>query len=270
MPLGPVEFTATAQGTNVAFTILADDFTELISIERLIPPGTQLGTGTIVRGTENVPVTSSAWVGNDYEAPGGVAIEYVAIVQGDDAGDRAEVHTVVDGELDYGGDYLMPVGFPNLGFVVNVEYGGMGGLTRDVQRDVIPVLGRSDPVVVSFGRRMWEGSITFLTLDDAEKRSLLIAMQAPVIMFVARPGFGFDEPVFLSPGPVTEGRTVGLGSEQSRRWEIPFLQVARPPAFYGTDIPGVLWQDKLDAAQTWEQVRDSNLIWFDFAGYRAP
>lgn len=268
MPLGTVDFQADADGVVVNLSILATGMTKVVSVERLTPIGAQKGTGVIVRGSEDVPA-AGGWNGADFEAPPGVLLEYLAVVEGDSPADQATVRVSTDGVIDYGGDFIMPVGFPQLGFTVVVEYGGIADLSRSVQRDVIPVLNRADPVVVSFGRKMFEGVFTFLTLTDAERNAFLIAMRSPVIMFAARPGFGFRDPVFLSPGTVNEGRTVGLGREQSRRWSVDFTQVSRPPAFYGDALPSSTWQDHLDLGATWQSVFDQNIIWFDLAGFRA-
>ena len=104
-------------------------------------------------------------------------------------------------------------------------------------QDTVPILGRKGPVSVQWGRQSPRGSISFLTLEDSERRQFLKIIEFPVIMFAARNQFGYDDPVFLSLETVTEERTIGYGGETSRRWVCDVQEVDRPPATY---VPPVL------------------------------
>jgi hypothetical protein len=223
---------------------------------------------TDVRGTNNAPVTGpDLWRGNDWEVPPQVPVEYTVTVEDEGDSSLASAVTQMTGAVDYGGDYIAPIGRPELGINVIVEYGGVGGFSSEPLRDVVPVLNRKDPVVVSYSRSGYDGQVAFLTLTDSQKDAFRRTMEFPTVMFVATPDFGFDDPGFFSPGRVTEERTSGLGSEPSRRWYVDLLQVARPPADYGTDLPSNSWQDKFDSADSWQDVLDSFDIWYDFAGF---
>jgi hypothetical protein len=268
MPLGSVTFYAKADGKHVGLSIIADDLTKIVYVKRIVPPPILEGADTNVRGSVNSPAPGGAWAATDFEVPAGIEIKYEAVVEGDDDTDQATVEVVVDGFVDYGGDYLMPVGYPEAGMNVYIEYGGFGQLTYQVQADPVPVIGRPDPVVVTFGRNMWTGTVNFLTLTDGARRTFLGLMQSAVLMLATRPGFGFEVPLFVAPGTVTEERTVGYGGEDSRRWAVDFTQVARPPAHYDTILPATSWQEHLDDGDTWQIALDSGVIWFDYAGLR--
>lgn len=267
MAIGTVTVTAVAQNKQVNLEVAANNMTHLITVERL-KEDEAIGQGQIVRGSDDVAATGGLWRGIDFEAPQGVPLRYYATAE--DTGDSSTGTGMTDmvGEVDYGGDYLMPVGRPELGVNVIIEYGGVGGLVRGVSQDVVPVINRPDPVVVQFGRHMFDGSFTLLTLEDADRRNLLNVFQFPSLMFVATEGYGFDDPVFVSPGAVTENRVTGLGAEPARRWNVDFIETARPPTTYAGTLPESTWQDRLNLGESWSAVLGGYPTWYDYAGYR--
>ena len=257
-------FTAEGHNTYVELFIQLEGIARIDYIER-IGPGTEVVT---VRNTHDVETISSGlWLGFDYEAPQNVPLTYKAYLT-DDLDEEITLIAVMTGVVNYGGDYLMAVGRPELAMNIFVEYGGAGALSRDVVRDVVQVVGRPSPMIVTWGRNMWVGGFNFLTLEEFERRRILAIMSFPVVMFVSRAGYGFDQPVFLSPGTVTEERTTGLGSEQSRRWMIDFNEIARPPSYYPPPLAAVTWQDRLDEDRTWQELIDiPPESWFTYGGY---
>ena len=260
MAIGPIDFTATSQGVYVALQVFATGATE-VTISRYDVFGKLL----IVRSGEDIDITGDLIQLFDWEAPQGRTLVYRASVT--DGVDTQVSEVICVGVVDYGGDWIMPVGRPEMGMNIVVELGGVGGLVRDAVRDVVSVINRPSPVVVSWGRTMWTSTISILTLEDADRKQLLALIQFPIIMFAARNGYGLDEPVFLSIGSITEERTSGLGYESSRRWSVDVTQVARPPAFYPLPVPTVTWQDRVDDGDTWGEVLASQITWFDYGGF---
>lgn len=250
---------------HVDITVTATDL-EKVTVYR---KQAGVATDVVVRGAKNATIFGPGlWVGSDFEAPPGTPLEYYAEIS--DLGVTTTVGPVsmTGGTVDYGGDWLAPVGQPNLGMKVTIEAGGMGDLTRSVIRDIQPVLNRRSPVAVSFGRRYLSGEITFLTLTSGDRQDFVQMMEFPVLQFVPRPGYGFDNQVlFVSPGDVVEQRTSPKGSEPSRRWIVSLDRVDRPPADYPVTIIGTTWQEVLDSGDTWQNVLDSGINNYDLAGY---
>jgi hypothetical protein len=252
-----------AQGHNVAIIVTAAGMTEL-TVYRVISGGT-----LDVRGAKDTaPTGSGIWTGADVEAPPGQTLEYAA-----DITDGSTVVTVgpvtATGQVDHEGDWILPTGNPNIAMNITVEAGGVGDLVRDSQQDVQPVLNRASPVVVSFGRRYFQGDLTFLTLSAAEQEQFLDIINYPVVMFVSRPDYGFDEPVYLALGRVKEERTSPFGAEDSRRWEVEVVKVDRPPADYPYTAIGVTWQEREDVPNTWTTAKANYTNWRVYAGYPA-
>jgi hypothetical protein len=259
MALGTITFNAIGRRTYVELIVQCPGAT-FVTVTRL-----GIEVATVVRGAEDAPAEGGLFHGYDWEAPQQVSLTYRAVVT--DGTNEATVEAVMTGEINYGGDWVMPVGRAELGMVVNVEYGGVGQTDRDVIRDVATVVNRSSPMVVSWGRQLAAGSLTVLTLEDAERRRFLGIIQYPIIMFAARPNFGVEEPLFASLGTVTEERTSGLGSEPSRRWVMDVQFIARPPAVYAPPPPSASWQTRTDEDDTWGEVKASLQRWFDYAGF---
>jgi hypothetical protein len=104
-------------------------------------------------------------------------------------------------------------------------------------------------------------------MEDFDRRNFLRVIEYPVIMFVARSGFGYDDPVFLSLEVVTEERTIGYGGESSRRWICDVQEVDRPPATYVLPVLANSWQSVFDAYADWQAVKDTQNNWYQTAGY---
>jgi hypothetical protein len=253
-------FVAQAQGQFVFLSIDAPG-AESVTITRRTFDNAEIR----VRGIVNAPIVSDGFVGYDYEAPQGRDLTYTAYVTYPDD----EVITLFDdaGIVDYGGDYIMPVGRWEFGMTLFVEWDGISGKEHSMIQDTVPVLGRKGPVSVSWGRLMPRGSISFLTMEDFDRRNFLRVIEYPVIMFVARSGFGYDDPVFLSLEVVTEERTIGYGGESSRRWICDVQEVDRPPATYVLPVLANSWQSVFDAYADWQAVKDTQSSWYQIAGY---
>jgi hypothetical protein len=262
-PGGSLLFTAICTGVYVDLTVQITGYEsgDRITVSRY----DVFGQLQPVRQSEDMEVFGGLFQAFDWEAPQGRPIAYRAEVT--DGTDTLTAEVIADGVIDYGGDWIMPVGRTELGMNVTVEFGGVGGLNRDVSRSVLSVVNRPSPVVVSWGRNAWTTTISLLTLEDWERIQLTRLLNFPIIMFAARPGFGVDEPVFLSVGAVTEERTSGLGYETSRRWVADVQQVSRPPAFYPEPAPSFTWGDRLDDYTDWGQLLIDSITWTRFGGY---
>jgi hypothetical protein len=199
--------------------------------------------------------------GTDAEVPNGT-VSYAAMVSD---GSATLISDTVSAEMDHGGDYIMPLGRADLGYLVNVET--LQKQTYAVDREVVTVLGRPDPVAVSYGRHWWHGSFTFLTLYDSERQGIERAMnEARVLVFAPREGAGIDDILYFSVGEVSEERVSAYFSEAARRWTLDVQTVARPPASYETQAIGNTWNDVFATGQTWGQIKLSE-TWANVRGF---
>ena len=208
---------------------------------------------TPVRLMDHVPPTSpDLFYGVDPEVPNGT-IGYSAEVSDGTTTKSALVFV----EMDHGGDWLMPLGLERDGILVNVE--SLRQHQYAVDREVVTVLGRPDPVAVTFGRHWFSGSLVLLTLSDEERLQLEANLfQSRVFVFAPRENAGYEEVLYLSVGDVTAERTSALAFEDSRRWTLEVQSVASPPANYAVEPVGNSWQDIEDSGFTWAQRRISD------------
>ena len=254
MPLGTITIDATREARHVLLVVAAPGATELTVTRNGIP----------VRGAFQVSPTAGGWVGADWEAPQGVDLVYE--VTADDGAGATDTARSTPVRMDYGGDWILPVLRPELGMRAIVEFGGVGVLEHPNSRSVSNVLNRPDPVSVTFGRKLWNGTLTFLTLEDSDRHAFLRILGYPVVLFQARPGFGFDGAVYLALGSVQEERTTGLGSESSRRWFVECQQVGMPPAELVSVPVSESWADA-QARGTWGDIFASGDNWLNVAGW---
>ncbi len=262
-PTGPT-FVAQAQGQFVYLSVQGVEEPPegaTVTITRRTYDNTEIR----VRGIVDAPIVSDGFIGYDYEAPQGRNLTYTAYITYPD--DSTLILYADAGIVDYGGDYIMPVGRWEFGMTLFVEWDGISPREHSMIQDTVPVLGRKGPVSVSWGRLMPRGSISFLTMEDFDRRNFLRLIEYPVIMFAARSDFGYDDPVFLSLEVVTEERTIGYGGESSRRWICDVQEVDRPPATYVLPVLAIPWQSVLDIYGTWDALRATGNTWYQTAGY---
>lgn len=257
-------FTAVASGTEVQLQVEETGMTQA-RIWRYLDDGST----EVVRGTNDVDTPTALLAVLDHEAPPGVPLTYGAEIT-DGVTQVTLGPLVATGQTDYGGDWIMPIGSPGLGMNIYVERGGVGDLSRNVVRDVQPVLNRRSPVVVSHGRRFLEGEITFVTLTEAERLQLLDLLTFPATMFMFRTGYGFEQPIFTAIGNVVEGRTSGLGAEESRRWTMTVTKIDRPPPDYPYSVAGQTWAEVNAAYADWTDVNTNVADFYELAGYLSP
>lgn len=138
------------------------------------------------------------------------------------------VATPDDTYLDFGGDVLFDAANPATRASVVVE--GIGMMKRSVNQNVVNVIGRPDPVVVSGVHRWPGGTIRLLTLTDDDRRALIRLLdQTNIVAFSPRgPEYGYDTVPFYAVGDVDETRPSSRGYEPSRRWMLTVQQVAAP------------------------------------------
>lgn len=257
MPLGTPTLTVEVNPAGYTILVLTCTGATTGTIKRVTPQGS-----INVRGATNSDLSSGTIYSSDYEIPQSYEISYWAEV-----GDGTTTKTtgvVTAGGLNRGVDWLAPLGEPLNGMAINVE--SIESLTYETTSDTALILNRRDPVVVTWGRHLPRGEITFITLTDQERLDLhAVLASARIVLFQPRIGFGFEEPLFLSVGEVREERPAALGREQARRWSLDVQLTAPPPPQFTINL-GALWQDVLASGDTWNDIFQAGGTWFDLTG----
>lgn len=223
------------------------------TVYRVTSDGTQA-----VRGAFNVDA-AGALVVADYEAPQNTDLTYFArITDGTQTRDSSPVSAV--GTIDRGGDVLF--GLTNPLASVDVIVAGAPELRRAGRQEVVQIVGRADPVVVTDVLSQPSGTLSIITLT-AEARNAVLGLVADggIVAFSPHlPTYGFSDVWYLAVASVTEKRLSPIGHLQERQFDIEFQRVAAPPAqFVGPAFR--TWQDIYDAGITWGELFTSGTNW---------
>jgi hypothetical protein len=257
MALGTITLTADldSSGRWVLLTLTCTGATGA-TIYRVTADGTQA-----VRGAFEETI-SGALNAADYEAPQNQTLTYFARVT-DGTSTQESTLVTVAGVVDRGGDCIF--GLTNPLGIVAVNVVGVPELRSQGRQDVVQVIGRADPVVVSDVRLYPSGTLTVATLTDDERQDVTALLaDGQVIAFSPRyADYGFSDIWYLAVSNVTEKRVSALGNRPERFIEMEFQRVAPPPAdFVGPAFQ--LWQDVLDAGTSWNTVFTSGATWLSF------
>lgn len=245
-PAGWVELTVTADPGEY----------ETVTVSRLTASGSR-----VVRDASDADISSGVFYVTDFELPQSTSLSYVATLVSGSTTTTTDV-VVTDG-IARTGDYLASVGSPLSGVAVNVE--GIPEEATEIIADTARVLNRPDPVVVSYGRLYWAGELKLITLTDAERIALdRILQTGKIVMFSARPGYGYEDVLYFAVGKVTRSRPSTAGAEQARQWTLEVQRVESPPPQFSI-AAGVTWQERADTS-TWLYWNVSATSWLDFAG----
>ena len=244
MALGNVTLTAQVNADNrwVILTASATGGTQF-TVYRVTPDATQAVRGALRKDSTNALVVA------DYEAPQNTPLAYYAEATD---GVMTKVSDIVQpaGMIDRGGDVIFGLTNPLAWLKVTVE--SFPELVSKGRRDVVEVVGRPDPVVVSDTRLYPSGALTLITLTESERQAMntLLADGNIIAFSPASPEYGFADVWYFSVGDVREVRTSSLGYEESRRFTLDVQRIAPPPA----DFIG-------PAFRTWQQLKDANVTW---------
>ena len=254
MALDPVTLTAELNddGRWVVFSCTCIGATSA-TLYRVTPSGPQA-----VRGFFEKSVFG-AFNAADYEAPQQSTLTYFARVT-DGVSTKDSPLVTVDGMVNRGGDVIFsltnPLAYQQIVVVTAPS------LRSPVKRDVVEVIGRPDPVVVSDVRRYASGTMTIATLSDSERTGLnnLLSSGGLIAFSPHKPEYGFEDIWYLSIGDVTERRVTPLGYRPERYWDLEIQRVAPPPAtFVGPAF--VTWQDVYSAGTTWGEWKAAGTTW---------
>lgn len=256
MPLGTPSLTATTDPSGFVQLVAQCSGADTVTIQRVSASGSHP-----VRGAVDADISSGALVVSDWEIPQALSYSYVATVTGD--GTTVSTDPVEAEGIDRGGDYIAALGAPFSGTLINVE--SLTQEERTAQQDVVTVLGRPDPVVVTFGRTWMRGDLVLISLTDAERNALEnIFADGRLILFQPRIGVGYDDPLILAAANVTVERVSTNAYEPARRWTVEVQRIEAPPATFTIPV-GTTWQARVDSGATWSYWSSTG-TWLDLAG----
>lgn len=257
MALGAITFTAALDGSG-RWVLLQMSCTgaTTATIYRVTDDGTQA-----VRGAFNKTI-SGALNAADYEAPQNTTLVYFVRVS-DGVSTQDSTLVTVSGVVDRGGDCIF--GLTNPLGIVTVNVVGVPELRSEGRQEIVKVIGRPDPVVVSDVRTYPAGTLTLATLTDDERQDVtaLLADGQVIAFSPQQPTYGFSDIWYLSVTNAVEKRVSRLGMRPERFIEMEFQRVAPPPAdFVGPAF--YTWQDAYDSGQSWNTVFTGGNTWFTY------
>lgn len=217
------------------------------------------GVRAYVRGMVDVAaVGPSAIDVVDYEAPFGVAVDYVLVARNVDGETESAVVTVT---VDVDDDWLVDLDDARNTGPVIVE--SFAELEYPSQQGVHRIIGRRTPIVTSDLRWTPTGRLVLVTLTVADGRRVRDALgSSSPLLFRSRIERGVGNMYVLPLGSVTEGRTSRIATEPSRRWTVDVVEIDRPdPSLY---LPLALtWAEVVATWATWADVIAARVTWGD-------
>lgn len=223
---------------------------DFVTIQRTSDGG---ATWTPVRSADRQPVSGTSFTVYDYESGNGELVQYrVQSVVGDPAGDIASEWSTATAPVAWTspGTWLKSLTRPALNRTLYIQ--GIPTIRRRMPRGVIDVAGRSDPIVVSDTRKWDEGTITFITVTDAQRDGLNALFDTGETLLLQTPeedGWGSR---YIACGDVDENRPSRTSQEVSRTFTVPFNEVTAPVGQVITF--GSAWDDLVAAEATWTTV----------------
>jgi hypothetical protein len=182
------------------------------------------GTKTVVRSYDGgpFPVSGTALVAYDPEAPFGLPVSYTA------DGSGVTNSGVVTLTVDQG--WLTHPGVPTRSRSITVR--SWGERSYAANQSVRYPLGRKYPIVASDGRRkaaVYDLTVLTSTLADMGDLESMLDDLAPLLLQIpSSKGWGLVSE-YVAVGDVKQGRIVRIAAEPMREWTLPCSVVARPP-----------------------------------------
>ncbi|WP_431781699.1 hypothetical protein [Streptomyces chumphonensis] len=257
------EITAHTETASVTVVLRELDVGEFVSLYRVGADGQR----SLVRGPDGlmdrVLLEQDLLVVEDYEAPLGVPVRYVADFtdeSGADVGERrTDTVTIDPGDVNLA--WLKDVILPHRNAQVVVQRAP--DWARPIEQGVYRVRGRRNAVVHADVRGGLEGPLSVWTRSDEERAALHWLLDSGhTLLWQAAPGMGVED-VYVQVGEVTEARVSGFASEAWRVWTLPLTQVDMPAAAGVAGTAGRSWRDVLATHDTWQEVMDRYATWED-------
>lgn len=228
---------------------------DFVTIQRTLD-GT---TWTDLRSASRAPTSGHNFVVFDYEAGNGQPVQYRARAIIDSGGDIASDWSTVSAPAFWESDdtWLKSPLDPTLNMLVKIK--GIPTLKRRIVRGVIDIAGRPDPIVVSDVRKLVEGDVTFVALDETDLDALAALLDLGQTLLLQTPvedGWGSR---YIACGDSDEDRVSRRAKEPSRLLSVPFNEVLAPVG--DVESFGITWDDVVAAYADWDAVEAAYTSW---------
>lgn len=189
----------------------------------------------------------------DYEAPFGQPFTYATVEQPANASSSV---TLVGSSV-----WLVHPGVPARSVAVELRKDSLESEERTVSAGVFYPLGRTNPVVVTDGRRKGRSSSLTVGTETLAQLASLHALidDAGVLFLNVPPGFemGVDSS-YIFVRDVQVKRLSDIGSAPQRDVVMPYVVVDRPA---GGQQAVYTWGDVIAKYPTWQALMDANATW---------
>lgn len=188
--------------------------------------------GVIVRSFNAKSVAIGTNTAYDYEPPQNTALTYSVVIR-NLAGSTLESAGPVTAaaEVDWSADRIYALTPVNTGLNVNIVKAP--DRERDIVRDVVRVIGRTDPLVTSDVRQSWSGSLEVVTLTSADATTLrsILATGQPIALAQQYQTYPLSPVEYFSVGKVSEKPASRLATSAAVtiQWVLEVDSITAPP-----------------------------------------
>lgn len=186
------------------------------------------GSITPVRSGNPATLVAGVWTDFDYEAPVGVTANYTAV---SNTGATLTASAAVT-DTPYATVWLKHPGRPALNMQVAVSAPGIENQVRAARREVLTVVGRARPVVLSLARAGLAGSVTVMVPDVATENTLLLMLADGAPLLLQPPVAGNLGNIYMAIADVAISPHPALENGY-RDYTLPFDQVDPPAGLAG-------------------------------------
>lgn len=243
--------------TAAAFTGAAGPGTwQFVTVQRTSDGGV---TWDQVRSATRAQVFGDTFVVYDYESCNEADVQYRAqatAVVG--AGDVASDWSTTSAPAHWSSPFTWLKSPTNPAINAAVRINSLPTLTRRRPQTVLDVEGRDDPVVVSDTRKLVTGTVTFVTLEGAERDAINVLLADDTLLLQTPPEDDFGCR-YIAIGDTDENRIVNRSNQVERLIVCPFNEVTAPVG----DIIGIgaTWALVLARYATWGDLEAANVSW---------
>lgn len=215
------------------------------------------GTINPVRSGNPATLVAGVWTDFDYEAPVGVTANYTAV---SNTGATLTASAAVS-DTPYAKVWLKHPGKPALNMLVDVSAPGIENQVRAARREVLTVVGRSRPVVLSVARAGLAGTVTVMVPNTTVESNLLLMLADGAPLLLQAPVIGHLGNIYMSVADVSVVPHPDLANGY-RDYTLPFDQVDVPA---GAALGGSnnTWAVLLASWANWGTLAASGHTWSD-------
>lgn len=233
-----------------------------VTVERSNDGG---ATWTVVRSVNHTQVFGESFVAYDYESCNGELVQYRARAIGSLGGqDISSDWSAVSAAVAWSSTktWLKSLTEPTINMTLSIKE--VPTLKRRNPQGVFDIPDRTDPIVVSSGRKLSEGTVTFLTMTVQELAGLEQLLNRSEVLLLQTPAVDGWGCKYIACGDVDENRVSRLARHPHRDVVVPFLEVLSP---VGEVIGfGVTYNDIAAQYPTYADLAASGLSYNALAG----